>query len=143
MCGTSRDSTATRGVDDRGSVNVSAGAWSSPLRTTATRSASTPRSVRSRADGSDTVTYWFSRCSRGDSVDSMNQPSLLISRPATGHCSRWQWCTSTTDRRPYANRARKGMPFWLSITTSGRTRRSGPSPMRAATMARPARTYTL
>ena len=29
------------------------------------RPASTPRSVRSRADGSDTVTYWLRRCSRG------------------------------------------------------------------------------
>ena len=78
----------------------SAGASSTPLRTTAMRSASTPSSARSRADGSDTVTYWLRRCSRGDSRDSTNQPIRLSTRPATGHCSRWQWCTSTTTRRP-------------------------------------------
>ena len=40
----------------------------------------TPRSTRSRADGSDTVTYWLRRCTRGDSLDSTNQPIL----PSTG-----------------------------------------------------------
>ena len=64
-------------------------------------------------------------------------------RPATGHCSRWQWCTSTTTRRPYTSRARNGTPFWVSMTTSGRTCRSGPSPIRAATIASPAQTYTV
>ena len=41
-------------------------------------------------DGSDTVTYWFLRCRRGDSRDSTNHPIRLITGPATGHCSRWQ-----------------------------------------------------
>jgi hypothetical protein len=100
--------------------------------------ASTTRSARSRTDGSDTVTYWLRRCSRGDSRDSTHQPNLPRVRPATGHCSRWQWCTKTTTRRPKASRARKGSPFWLSITTSGRALRNGPSPSRAATMASPA-----
>ncbi len=59
LCGTSRDNTATRGVAERGSANVWAGASSSPLRTTATRSGDTPRATRSRAEGSDTVTYWL------------------------------------------------------------------------------------
>ena len=63
---------------------------------------------RSRADGSDTVTYWLRRCSRGDSLDSTNQPILPSTGPATGHCSRWQWCTSTATRRPKASRARNG-----------------------------------
>ena len=51
-------------------------------------------------DGSDTVTYWLRRCRRGDNRDSTNQPNRPVQRPATGHCSRWQWCTSTTTRRP-------------------------------------------
>ena len=123
---------------DRGAVSVCAGASSSPLRTTAIWPGCTPRAVRSRADGSDTVTYWLRRCTRGDSFDSTNQPNRPITGPATGHCSRWQWCTSTATRRPKASRARNGMPFWVSITTSGRTRRSGPSPIRAATIASPA-----
>ncbi len=70
--------------------SVSGGASSSPLRTTAMCSASTPRSVRSRADGSDTVTYWLRRCSHGDNRDSTNQPKRPFQRPATGHSSRWQ-----------------------------------------------------
>ena len=37
---------------------------------------------------------------RGDNHDSTNQPTRLNTRPATGHCSRWQWCTSTTARLP-------------------------------------------
>ena len=45
---------------------------------------------------------------------------------------------STTTRRPKASRARNGSPIWLSITTSGRTLRSGPRPSRAATIAKPA-----
>jgi hypothetical protein len=36
----------------------------------------------------------------------------------------------------------KGMPFWVSTTTSGRTRRNGPSPIRAAAIASNAHTYT-
>ncbi len=100
LCGTSRDSTTTRGVSDRGTASVCSGAASTPLRTTAIRSDCTPSSARSRADGSDTVTYWLRRCSRGDSRDSTNQPIRLITGPATGHCSRWQWCTSTTVRLP-------------------------------------------
>lgn len=51
---------------------------STPLRTTAIREASTPRSTRSRADGSDTVTYWLLRCSRGESRDSTNHPNLRV-----------------------------------------------------------------
>ena len=31
-----------------------------------------------------------------------------------------------------------GNPFWVSTTTSGRARRSGPRPIRAATIASPA-----
>src|SRR6202012_800932 len=100
LCGTSRDSTSTRGVTARGLLNDDGGASSRPLRTTAIRSLSTPRPTKSRADGSDTVTYWFPRCSLGDNPDSTNQPSLLKNQPATGHCSRWQWCTSTATRRP-------------------------------------------
>ncbi|COX84123.1 Uncharacterised protein [Mycobacterium tuberculosis] len=126
----------------RGPDNVGDGASSRPLRTTAIRSLSTPRAIRSRADGSDTVTYWLRRCSRGDNIDSTYQPSRPIIRPATGHCSRWQWCTSTSDRRPYNSRATNGQPFWVSTTTSGRTRRSGPSPHRAAAIASNAHRYT-
>ncbi len=121
LCGTSRDSTATRGVADRGSVtSVRAGASSSPLRTTAMWSGFTPRSVRSRADGSDTVTYWLRRCSRGDNRDSTNQPI----RPAR-------------DRRPATVRGGSGAPAPRPV---GR-RRGGPgtgvrsgcrSPRRAA-----------
>ena len=40
-------------------------------------------STRSRADGSDTVTYWLRRFSRGDNVDSTNQPTRPSNRP--GH----------------------------------------------------------
>ena len=76
-------------------------------------------------------------------MDSTNQPIRPFIGPATGHSSRWQWCTNTATRRPNANLARNGSPFWVSITTSGRTRRSGPRPTREATMARPAQMYTL
>src|ERR1700732_4601451 len=77
LCGTSRDSTATRGVTERATCNVPGGAVSSPLRTTAIRSTPTPSSTRSRADGSDTVTYWLRRCTRGENVDSHAQRPLL------------------------------------------------------------------
>ena len=66
-----------------GHSNDDAGASSRPLRTTAIRSLSTPRPTKSRADGSDTVTYWLRRCSFGDNHDSTNQPSRLKNR--AGH----------------------------------------------------------
>ena len=121
----------TRGAAERGPDSDCVGASSRPLRTTAIRSLATPRATRSRADGSDTVTYWLRRCSRGDSLDSTYQPIRPSTGPATGHCSRWQWCTSTTTRRPYTRRARNGKPFWVSMTTSG-----SHSPQRSETDAR-------
>ncbi len=100
LCGTSRDNTTTRGASARGPDSVGDGASSSPLRTTAIRSALTPSSIRSRAEGSDTVRYWLRRFSHGDNLDSTSQPIRLNTGPATGHCSRWQWCTSIATRRP-------------------------------------------
>jgi len=66
----------------------------------------------------------------------------LMTQPATGHCSRWQWCTRMTARLPYTSLAMNGSPFCVSTTTSGRTWRSGPNPIMAAAIASPARTYT-
>ena len=124
----------TRGVAERGPDSDCAGASSRPLRTTAIRSLSTPRSTRSRADGSDTVTYWLRRCSRGDNVDSTNQPSRLESParpPATARGG--SGAPAPPTRRPIHQPGQE-RPAVLGIDRPRRAarRRSGPSPSRAA-----------
>ena len=116
-------------------VSVSAGASSRPLRTTAMWPGVTPRSVRSRADGSDTVTYWLR------AVHPRRQPRLdepadpAEHRPATGHCSRWQWWTSTTTRLPNASAGQERDAVLGVDHHVGPRPRSGPRPTRAATIA--------
>ena len=104
------------------------------------RSGATPSPASSSADGSETVTYWLRECTRGDSHDSIHHPIRATSQPATGHCSRWMWWTSTTTGAVVARREKNGTPFWVSTTTSGRrSAPRGPSPNRPNSIASRAR----
>ena len=98
LCGTNRDSTATRGDVDRCAVKVSGGASSRPLRTIAMWSAFNAEldqfPCRRQRHGDVLVAPMQPR--RQPRLDEPAEPARC-SRPATGHCSRWQWCTSSTD----------------------------------------------
>ena len=113
-----------------------------PLRMICRRSRGTPSSANSSAEGRDTVTHVFFRCSHGEILDSISQPNRDSTGPATDHCSRWQWCVSTTVGAPATTEAKKGTPFWVSTMTSGQPKSlNGPNgnPNRAASSATNAR----
>ena len=82
----------------------------------------TPSATKSLLDASDTVTYRAPRYTRGATFDSKNHPNRPMTGPATGHCSLWQWCVSNTTGLRVNSRAKNGIPFCVSTTTSGRLR---------------------
>ncbi len=128
------DSTATRGVSDARQRRASpAGASSRPLRTTAIRAgvdAEVGQIPRRRQRHRDVLVA---------PVQPRRQPGLDEPAEAARPCDRRPATVrggSGAPARPRggrsASRARNGSPFWVSITTSGRTLRSGPSPIRAS-----------